>query len=128
MTNIPKYPTGNKRDLESMKAAQVRRGADAAVYSAIAWADGLLTFLLDCLHGVNVSRAASGGSSEQWAAWMYPIYSVWMWGPMILLALILAITARKGPRQGLSITIMVLSAIFPVLAVLILIVESLIFG
>ena len=46
-----------------MKAAQVRRGADAAVYSAIAWAAGLLTYLLACLHGVNISKAAAGGTS-----------------------------------------------------------------
>jgi hypothetical protein len=44
---------------------------------------------------------------------------------LILLAFILSIVAkaRKGPRRGLSTTIVVLSATFPVLAVVVLVVE-----
>lgn len=128
MTNIPKYPTRNEADLRAMKAELAGSGADLASYSAGAWMAGLVAYLLACLHGLNVSSTAKGGTGEQWAAWLYPIFSIWIWGPLILLALILAIVARarKSRRQWLATTIIVLSASFPVLAVLVLVIESLI--
>ncbi|QHK19729.1 hypothetical protein GU243_08305 [Pseudarthrobacter psychrotolerans] len=129
MTNIPKYPKGNEgADLKTIKAEQAGGTADLAMYAAVAWAAGFVTYLMACLIGVSVSSAAKGGTSEQWAAWMYPIYSILIWGPLILLALILAIAAkaRKSPRRRLATTIVVLSATFPLLAVLVLGVESLI--
>ncbi len=59
----------------------------------------------------------------------YPIYSALIWGPLILLALILAIVAkaRKSPRPALSTTVIVLSGAFPVLAVLVLVIASFIY-
>jgi hypothetical protein len=70
----------------------------------------------------------AGRSSGQWAAWLYPIFSFWTWGPLILLALILGIAAkaRKSPRRRLATTIVVLSVAFPLLAVLVLAAESII--
>lgn len=111
-----------------MKGELAGSGADLASYSAGAWMTGLVAYLLACLHGLNVSSTAKGGTSEQWAAWMYPIYSIWIWGPLILLALILAVVAkaRKSRRQWLATTIIVLSASFPILALLVLAIESLI--
>lgn len=62
------------------------------------------------------------GSREQWTAWAYPIYSIWIRGPLILLALIFASVAneRKSLRQPLATTVVVLSATFPPLAALVL--------
>lgn len=94
MTNIPKYPVHKGAELRVIKAEVAGSGTDFASFAAGAWVTGLVAYLLACLHGLNVSRTAKGGTSQQWAAWLYPIFSIWIWGPLILLALILAIVAR----------------------------------
>ncbi|GAB3563956.1 hypothetical protein GCM10027405_19370 [Arthrobacter alkaliphilus] len=128
MTDFPKYPLGNETASLNTGDGELAggRSADLAVYAAGSWVAGFVTYLVACLVGLSVSKAARGGdTAAAWAALAYPIESVWMWGPMILLALILAIVAkaRKGPRRALSTTIVTLSATFPVLAVLVLVVE-----
>jgi small-conductance mechanosensitive channel len=127
MTNIPKYPVRNEgADVKTFKAELAGSGADLASFAAGAWLTGLVAYLLACLHGANVSSAAKGGTSEQWAALLYPIFSFWIWGPLVLLALILAIVAkaRKSPRQWLATTVVMLSAAFPILAFLVLAIGS----
>lgn len=131
MTNLPRYPASN--DIATLKAnKRAQSGAPDGITAsaAAAWLAGLVIYLVACFEGASVSSAATGGDTDAaWAAWMYPIYSAPVWGSLILLALILAIVAkaRKSPRPALSTTIIVLCAFFPVLAVLVLVIESFIY-
>lgn len=131
MTDFPKYPLGNETASLNTGDGELAEGrsADLAVYAAGSWAAGFVTYLVVCLVGASVSSTAREGDyGAGWAVWIYPIFSVWMWGPMILLALILAIVARarKGPRRGLSTTIVTLGVTFPFLAVLVVAIETVI--
>jgi hypothetical protein len=131
MTNIPRYPAGN--DIAALKAnKRARAGAPdgIAASAAAACLAGFVTYLVACFVGAGVSSTAPGGDTNAaGAVWMYPVYSAWIWGPPILLALVLAIVAkaRKSPRPALSTTVIVLCAAFPVLGVLVLVVEFYIF-
>lgn len=132
MTNTPEHREANKfpkaPPVKMIKAEKAVGVTDLAPYAAAAWVAGCVTYLAACLIGAHISSESTGGDTDEaWAAWMYPLYySVPIWAPLILLALILAIVARvrKSPRHGLTTTTIVLSASFPVLALLVLLIQG----
>ena len=79
MTDFPKYPHGNETASLNTGDGELAggRSADLAVYAAGSWMAGFVTYLVACLVGLSVSKAARGGDTgAAWAALAYPIESV----------------------------------------------------